>query len=533
MSLFSSSNRRIKKAVTRRVHNPLEISGRSDKERSQLVFKRLKTFLKVVALAGLSVGAVFAGRSGMKRFVWENPTYALTDLRISSDGLLTRTQILEVSGIPEGENIFRVDLQKAKHALDQLPQVERVDIRRILPDRVDVRVSERQPLAWVAASALVRLGVGSEAFLVDSRGYVMRPRKVLPEHLALPVITGVVMEDVAPGQKLPSAEAVAAIELIRLSAEDLRWQPRVVDISKGYCLTVTDNRKARITFGFDAIEEQLSKLHQLIELVEPTQKEFVSVNLMLEKSVPVVFASPPVAPAPFDSKSAKSKGASLKGTSSGSMPKPIAEPVAPVNAADSSRVPLTPVAASDATTVQISGKVVDAGEESRPKQIFSGIPKVVPVVTSDAIQESLSNGSSKNRVSGAKAVLSTERESKKSEEESSGSSRARFSSKTPASNVSMPNPAISGRTVGTGGFKETVSKGTSLKNSKAKMSRGPSRVRKVGGAGAVVADREVPSSSGSRAIRASGSGSKGSAPGAEKPSLSPTEALRKLFSPHG
>jgi hypothetical protein len=78
--------------------------------------------------------------------------------------------------------------------------------------------------------------VDTRAYLVDTRGYVMRTRKVLPEHLALPVLIGVVMEDVAPGQKLPTAEAMAAVELLRLSADDLRWQPRVVDVSKGYCL---------------------------------------------------------------------------------------------------------------------------------------------------------------------------------------------------------------------------------------------------------------------------------------------------------
>jgi hypothetical protein len=61
----------------------------------------------------------------------------------------------------------------------------------------------------------------------------MRTRKVLPEHLALPRIIGVVMEDVAPGQKLPTAEALSALELIKLSVEDLRWQPRVVDLGGG------------------------------------------------------------------------------------------------------------------------------------------------------------------------------------------------------------------------------------------------------------------------------------------------------------
>jgi hypothetical protein len=106
----------------------------------------------------------------------------------------------------------------------------------------------------------------------------------------------VVMEDVAPGQKLPTAEALSALELIKLSVEDLRWQPRVVDVSKGYCLLVTDDKKARVTFGFDNIEGQLGRLRQLLDYVEPQNRELQSVNLMLERNIPVVFAAPPAPP---------------------------------------------------------------------------------------------------------------------------------------------------------------------------------------------------------------------------------------------
>jgi cell division septal protein FtsQ len=532
MSLFSSSNRRIKKTATRRSHNPLEISGRPDRERSHVVRKRFRTLLKVLALAGLSVGAVFAGRAGMKRFVWENPTYALSDLRISSDGLLTRLQILEVAGIQEGENIFRVDLHKAKMALDQIPQIERVEIRRVLPDRVDIRISERQPLAWVAASTSVRLGVGSDAYLVDARGYVMRPRKVMPEHLALPVITGVFMEDVAPGQKLPSAEAVAAVELIRLSAEDLRWQPRVVDISKGYCLSVIDNRKARITFGFDALEEQLFKLRQLIELVEPTQKEFVSVNLMLEKSVPVVFAAPLPAVPPSDAKNGKSKGGASKPSVGGGIQKAVVDTTLPVHAVDGASAQSASGGAVDLTSISVSGGVVEPGEESRVKPPASQNPKVGSgLVEGVAKAVSAKETVPKNFVKNSPPVSNAERSGNKADEENQSASRVRPSTKPSASRapVSVPD---AGSVNGVAGFRESSSKMTSSKSTKSKAVSSPVRVRKVPATSPVVVERDVPSPA-PRAVRGVGPVSKGAAPSTGRPSLNPSEALRKLFSPHG
>jgi hypothetical protein len=294
MSLFSNHNpnRRIKKGGARRAQNLLEVSARPDGERRGSVWPQVFAVFKVATAVAL-VGAVcFGGKTAVRRLVWENPMYALSDIRVSTDGLLTRKQVLEIAEIEEGQNIFSVDLKKARKNIDQLPQVDRVEVRRLVPDRLDIKIIERQPVAWVAPSVDSPLVVGGDAMLVDSRGYVMRSRKIQPEHAALPLIIGVSMEDVAAGQKLPSAEALAAIDLIRLSADDLRWQPRVVDVSKGYCLLVTDHRKAKITFAFDGLEDQLVRLKHLIELVEPSHREFQSVNLMLEKSVPVVFAAP-------------------------------------------------------------------------------------------------------------------------------------------------------------------------------------------------------------------------------------------------
>jgi cell division protein FtsQ len=510
MSLFSSSNRRIKNGGARRTTNPLEISGRSGRERSQSLWRGVKWTFKLVALGGGIAGIAIGGKWGLKRFVWENPTYALSDLRVTTDGLLTRLQIVEIAGIQEGENIFRVDLRKAKLALDGLPQVERVDVRRILPDRVDIKICERQPVAWVAASASTPVGMGTDSFLVDARGYVMRSRKILPEHLTLPVITGVMMEDVAPGQKLPSAEATAAVELIRLTAEDLRWQPRVVDVSKGYCLTVIDQRKARITFGFDAIEEQLKKLYQLIELVEPTQKEFLSVNLMLERNIPVVFAPPPSLQSPQDSKGGKGKAGISKGQSGPLVTKTGEEARSDANVVELSRksAPMVPSLASVPAAGIVSGGVDETQAASGPGTARTvganaassarSLPRPEEAVRPDAIVER-SERSSSRRPDPSETVSSSRARTRGGDAAASSSNR------------------------------ESASRTSSTKSAKSKRQRSSGTSR---GGAKTASERGTVSKSGS-AVRGVGPVSKGAAPGGEKPSLNPSEALRKLFSPHG
>jgi len=289
-------NQRLHKPKQKRQQQILEVSIRRDKERAKRVRQTFWLVCKAVLIIGAGFGMVWGARTGLRRFLWQNPTFYLTDLRVRTDGTLTREQVLAAGGITEGANIFSVDLKKIEHAIEHLPQVVHVDVRRRLPHRVDVEIVERQPVAWVTEKATTD-PTSESALLIDVRGYVMKSRKVPPDYYNLPTISGVVTEDLAPGQKVSSLEMQAALDLIRLNADSTRWQVRNVDLAKGYCLVVTDRTHARITFGLDDMQRQLSRLNRLLDYLEPKHKEIQTVNLLVERNIPVTFTdSPPPKP---------------------------------------------------------------------------------------------------------------------------------------------------------------------------------------------------------------------------------------------
>ena len=43
-----------------------------------------------------------------------------------------------------------------------------------------------------------------------------------------------------------------------------RFSVREIDVSKGYCLVVTDKNHTRVTFGFDHLDAQLQRLEQFL-----------------------------------------------------------------------------------------------------------------------------------------------------------------------------------------------------------------------------------------------------------------------------
>ena len=232
----------------------------------------------------------------MSRFFFDNPDYRLSTIAIRTDGTLQRDQILKAGGLQEGLNIFSVNLAQIHDRLQQLSQVDEVQVERKMPNEIDITITERKPIAWITSEKTVTDPFASDAaFLVDARGVLMKEKKLLPEYLALPLITGCSSEALVPGKTVDSLEAKAALELLRLTTTSFmqtRFQIREVDVSKGYCLLVTDKNHTRAMFGFDHLDVQMQRLEQFLVYSDDSQRQIETVNLLVARNIPVTFAQP-------------------------------------------------------------------------------------------------------------------------------------------------------------------------------------------------------------------------------------------------
>lgn len=88
--------------------------------------------------------------------------YAEGRVRTGQEAL--RTQL----GIAVGQPILAVDPNAARARLEQLPWVEQAAVERMLPDRIEVRLVERQPLAlWQRADRFALIDRGGEVIAPD------------------------------------------------------------------------------------------------------------------------------------------------------------------------------------------------------------------------------------------------------------------------------------------------------------------------------------------------------------------------------
>jgi cell division protein FtsQ len=107
--------------------------------------------------------------------------FGLTQVSVTGHRYTPDSDILDAVGLGEARTMLSFDSRAAQDRIERLPWVERASVERVLPDRLEVRVSERSP------SAVWRLG--NRNFLIDKSGRILTgvPKDAMP---SLPRVAG-------------------------------------------------------------------------------------------------------------------------------------------------------------------------------------------------------------------------------------------------------------------------------------------------------------------------------------------------------
>jgi cell division protein FtsQ len=111
---------------------------------------------------------------------WRFRIESSDNIEVTGNENVTKAQIMEVMGADIGRNIFFVPLTQQKAQLEQIPWVESASVMRFVPNRLQVEIHERTPVAFAR--------VGQKIFLIDAGGTLMElPQK---HKYSFPVILG-------------------------------------------------------------------------------------------------------------------------------------------------------------------------------------------------------------------------------------------------------------------------------------------------------------------------------------------------------
>lgn len=259
------------------------------------------------ASVGLVIGTVIAlyalwraGQWTLDALVYENKSFAIQQIDMQTDGMISKEQLVRWSGARVGQNLLALDLAGVKHDLEMVPMIQSASVERILPGTLRVRVTEREPIAQ-AVVLRERKGGGFEqaVFQLDGEGYVVLPldpsQRILPlgEPMdQLPVIDGVNASEFQPGRRIDLPQVQAAMRFITCFGQspmsglaDLKR----VDVSNPSVLIVTTGQGAEITFATDNFEKQIGRWQKIHDQCLRENKNIGTLDLAVDDYTPLKF----------------------------------------------------------------------------------------------------------------------------------------------------------------------------------------------------------------------------------------------------
>lgn len=173
-----------------RRQKPLEIKRRKFGRRAW------KTYLRTTLWCGAGIAAIWIAYNGA-HFMVSAPEMALIhpeQVVVSGDGeslhYVSRASVLEIFAADRGKSILRIPIDQRRRQLESIAWIEHATVRRALPNRIEVEISERTPVAF--------LRQGADMSLIDGYGVILE--RPVSGDFHFPVVTGITA-DMAADQR--------------------------------------------------------------------------------------------------------------------------------------------------------------------------------------------------------------------------------------------------------------------------------------------------------------------------------------------
>src|SRR4051812_35288573 len=163
-----------------------------------------RTSLWAMLVTKLIAMLLLFGASGLLYHVAASDDFQVTTVVVTGSQLVPVAEIQQVAAA-SGLNIFWVRQEEVGHRLQAISAVQSARVTTVLPNRLEVRIVERTPVAvWQS---------GETSFLIDAEGRVLRSTD---QAVTLPTIRDTGTPSVETGARVDPLALVTAFQLQQL-----------------------------------------------------------------------------------------------------------------------------------------------------------------------------------------------------------------------------------------------------------------------------------------------------------------------------
>ncbi|HYU19147.1 MAG TPA: FtsQ-type POTRA domain-containing protein [Chloroflexota bacterium] len=218
-------------------------------------------------LAKLLALLLLFAASGLLYHVATSDGFRVTRVAVAGNQLLSASE-LEATAAVDGANIFWLRQAEVKRRLEAVPSIQSARISAFLPNRLEIQIAERTPIAlWQN---------GETSFLVDRDGRVLGSG---PNGRSLPAIRDVGRSDLRAGESVDTDALQTVFRLQTLLPQLARTAAREFEYSRETGVSVVTDFGARVRFGrgdglewkvnaLAAVRRELERTNQRAELID-------------------------------------------------------------------------------------------------------------------------------------------------------------------------------------------------------------------------------------------------------------------------
>lgn len=177
------------------------------------------------------------GASGLLYHVATSDEFRIARVQVAGNRLLSIND-LQAAAAVYGANIFWVRQEEVRQRLQALPAVQSARVTAFLPNRLEIRIGERTPVAiWQVDGA---------PLLVDDEGRILGSSA---EFRQLPVIQDLDRSGLRAGAQVDADALRTTFRLQRLLPEVAKTSPREFEYSRDTGVSVVTDFGPRVRFG--------------------------------------------------------------------------------------------------------------------------------------------------------------------------------------------------------------------------------------------------------------------------------------------
>ena len=206
------------------------------------------------------------------------PLFKLEDVSFKGIKRVSQAQLLQKGGLENGVNLLALNLSEVKKNMESTPWVKNVFLHRELPNKLQVEVTEQQPIFLVL--------VQQDLYYLNDEGLLFKKSEI-KDGVSIPLLTGLEKKDWTPTGQLKSSILQELISLQRVLSQgrDPFYPNKLSEIHYdpdcGFSL-FTIERGIRITLGKEEIPERIKRLERVWAELEKRPNQVLLKGISLQ-----------------------------------------------------------------------------------------------------------------------------------------------------------------------------------------------------------------------------------------------------------